>query len=755
MGALSRDHAAQVDGTLAKLRDALVSGPEQVAAWKEIETGLEHLDPLLVALHVAEAALWKWLYIVCYLLSQGARADETFVGVASVIAEQVRGDLAGREFWDLFIHLGSRDQELGKELSSLFLDVRSPTAAAMAAMLIAGVSVGNPDWAMRETRGLLGSSETIRRQAGLRAIAKMIDRNSALASDFGKVVIALPIPSQIDETLALVSCLRALHASGIEGVEDRIMALFKEGSDEAKAIAMNEAAILPSFPVERMKELVDMCPPSESDWTKSALVDLLVRISTGDLAYVLERIHIVAQKELVWRTFGMNGETHLFQVIGATDRALAFETIDNWLNNPTPTLLLQIPGLMMDVFAREWGTLITKMQRWDLAETPRFRMRLETLLGIISADLREANPPTSLAVDDIFEIAGWLEIDVDEVSRGDRERTFRALRVINSLLYPMKPVDYDQLFKNLDKVPHVRDFFGIQWFETLRRTDEAEQLIPHMFDHAPPSDNEVKQAISDFGGETDLQRKMSRGMYVRHLIHLSRVFGYWDDIFSRLHLKEPGVGQLRRELRSGLDAGDALCEAEIASQLLRVCKVEIKPKVPGMRDLRVDLLGTRVILEVYNPRLPRELELASGARGMDIHRMKKKILEKYDRQLQPPDPATEGSVVAEPLVVVINTGGAVISEWDIDDMLHGTKKVELIFDTRAARAVAERLARERDAITQEEKGTAVISGVIAYERNLTDFAAPRLMVRYYPNPLSAKPLSTASVEQLCHSISPE
>ena len=45
MGALSRDYAAQADGTLAKLRDASVSGPEQVAAWKEIEAGLEHLDP--------------------------------------------------------------------------------------------------------------------------------------------------------------------------------------------------------------------------------------------------------------------------------------------------------------------------------------------------------------------------------------------------------------------------------------------------------------------------------------------------------------------------------------------------------------------------------------------------------------------------------------------------------------------------------------------------------------------------------------
>ena len=179
-------------------------------------------------------------------------------------------------------------------------------------------------------------------------------------------------------------------------------------------------------------------------------------------------------------------------------------------------------------------------------------------------------------------------------------------------------------------------------------------------------------------------------------------------------------------------------------------EVNAKPKIPGLSgwpDARVRLPTQTVILEVYNPRLPRELELASGARGLDIHRMKKKVHEKYRRQFER---GKDG--VKEPLVIVIHATGAILSEWDIDDMLWGTKKLEMLFDKKAGRAVAEQLVREADAMTHEDPGTAIISGIITYRRDIADPTGIKVTVAYYPNPLAHHPLSPETVSQLCDGL---
>ena len=107
--------------------------------WASAANPLKKIDPLRIASYLAAKGLWRWPYIIVYLLAGSARNDQDFVLAVSEIAEGIRGDLAGGPFWELFVDVATENPALARELVPKFLRVGTSTAGAIASMLLVGM----------------------------------------------------------------------------------------------------------------------------------------------------------------------------------------------------------------------------------------------------------------------------------------------------------------------------------------------------------------------------------------------------------------------------------------------------------------------------------------------------------------------------------------------------------------------------------------------------------------------------------------
>ena len=716
---------------------------DAIGEWQALPVHLKASDRVQLIEAFAEDNFWRWLNLIGHLLVDLVE-DQRFRPLLRNLVAQAKDDMAAGPLWGALGEAGAKAPAHTKLLAMDLLAEGDPGASASAGFLIGGVARQDPAWVQAWLAKAAGGGP-LEQTACLYAIqACLIDKTLDRAL-LANIVLGLT-PADDMTARAQAICLKRLHPDHPKDVEVRLLEM--AARNEAQLwTSLNTASRLP-LSARARRDLVDLALKSSRKQSRDIGAELLASLYKEDSAYVEAILAQLASDHFLGTYFGSHGE-HILTRALRTDPDRSFALLAGWVEGKDRRAY-QARDILLEVFEQEPLDLVKRMAPWDSGLL--LRARLEILKGILSTSGKSKGPVQAACVAEVDAIAAKAPMDWKTALEGETDPYWRALRILGALLHPTKDVNYDRLIKNLALVPHLRDLLGTAWFEAQRAQGAKENLLLHLFHHERPTQEAVDEAIQAALNEKDPERQMGRVWHAQHLVRQRRVFEYWNDVFSRLPGKMPGVGSLRRKLKNPPQVKDALCEAEVTSALLKAFAVDIEPAIEGLEsdpDLQVHLTEQLAVLEIYNPQPERSLQLASGVQSLRTDRLKSLVKAKHARQFKSAAPTFN-----RPLVLIINAGGILVDDHEIMDMLLGTAKAVFWVDKQTGAHVAEGWKREQDALSHEETTTTLISGILAYRTNLTDFTHPVLTVKYYANPHAKVPLAERSIEDLCRTLSP-
>lgn len=714
---------------ITELKNAGATGDELLARWKEEWESPSSIDHVTIIRILSDDDFWRWRPVIDFVFDEAVLC-ETTTRIAVELVDKYGGLSHIFPFEESLKAKAAEMREPAKDMVLLALSLRSHQASRIAAILSAGIARKDFEWTEIKISEHRRSHDPTEQTYVLMTATYLIRQNPNASGRLGDLILKTAIP--LDECVQVEYCafLGEMHSHDRERTEQRLVEILaKARTHRVTWHAIQTVYSIDDLSIQTIERALELTKAIEENDIRQFQALLLVKAYSISPSSTLQAIHETLETRSVQSHFGSWGN-YLFEEIGGLDRNSVFKAIDSWMDDPSYFLAADCVEMLESAFSKDHFGLVDAIRHWKEPKTPRFLARMRVLADLISKRLDvDDDLVKDKCVEEIFLIAGQMKIDQKSVIAGEEDPVFQALMLADSILSPIPEVDYNQLFANLDLIPHVRDFVGIKWYEECRERKAKGNPLLHMFDRKPPLHHDRQ-----------------------NLVYPRKMLPYWETVFKNLDPLKPGMADIRKDLRRYNRPGDMLCELEIIGPISRIYRIRIRRKAKGLRgefDLQVSLSEQSPILEVYNPQPPREVLYAPGTHGLDTQRNKMKVISKVVGKLD----ASEG-IVDYPYVLVIFTTGLDFFEDDIHDIFYGSERLTILFDKTQGKAVEMNANRAKDSIIDLEPRTTTISGILLCRRNFTDFDDPLLVVRYYANPGARHPLTSTSVAELCEAISP-
>lgn len=686
-----------------------------------------------VILAMAGDDLYRWLLVIGNEL-KNLLPSGRFVGVSLELVEKVGGDLGGDPLWRGIVEAGMTHPDIAKQRIDSLLRMRDTRASVIAAMLMRGIVESDPVWFESRIRQLLANPEETDKAAAFRAL-NCHNRDTHPSDWTVRLVLSSAIPRTLDSQAAYVSCLDSIAEGHTDEVAAIYLTMLDSTPDQTVTYVLRDATRNKALSTDHLKMMLAAVKDKLDPRIRESVMFALIRVYGYDPQYVLDFIHETGKQEFLSSYFGFGNLEYLLNEMGKINRDIAYAAVDSWIDEHDSRLFFETADILELLFSAYPLDLITRIRNWSAAGKTRPSLRLQILKDIISERLDTEDEQKREIIDEcvgeVFTTAKDSSLPIDSIVAGTKSKVYQALMIVDSILRPVRDVNFDQLFANLPLIPHVCKFMGREWFYDMRTCNAKGNLLLHMLDGKYPEDQEIETAKRNLIAETtDGHRKLVLAFRLEDVIRRRRVLEYWNDIFSRLSLNKPGISKCRNDLIQYNRTEDTLCELELISMFLRGFEVDVRGNASGLRgryDLRVHLEEQEPVIEVYNPQPERILLYASGAHGLNTGRTKKKISDKLDKKI-----TGDGVYLPYPYVFALHTTSAEVdvSDFQMNDALHGEKS-----------------------LTVSNPRAESLSGIILYKRDLINSEKPRLIVDYYANPSAKNPLTEKSVAEMISGLS--
>jgi hypothetical protein len=355
------------------------------------------------------------------------------------------------------------------------------------------------------------------------------------------------------------------------------------------------------------------------------------------------------------------------------------------------------------------------MKKWSKKDDSFQKITLKTMREVLSVSYQKENEPK--LVDECFSIlegmARVTNIDFKTVIRGEQEKIFQCFRIIEELECDRKELDFDKIERNFKNYPHINQFLGDDWFRQKRMENNKIHPLLINLTYDLSDDNKRPQAL---------------------LSHINEMLGIISGNTNKV-----------RSLRAGLKNEDqfsqTVSEIEVISAFINKWPIEIEPDIDGKKlDVKVEITGTDLLLEVINPEMFKPLRFFRSMRGIP-NRASNKIYDEFKAHLE--NSQFQGNA---PIVIVIDIGRSEIDYDFVEDYLMGTLQLTMIFDKEKKEVVETYSSRARDSMHDLTGEMDVISAVICYKTAFGSDGKLHFQGRIIPNKYAKNPLSPLLTE---------
>ena len=563
----------------------------------------------------------RFVPVITCLIDAAARDSEEFAGTLEVLEEKTGNDLAATPIKHAIRSIGVSRPELALSIAERLL---KRSRSGHPDLLISGAAAGLPGECEDMIRMLLDSAD-----ARLQEIA--IDSLTAAHASLGNlanwdVLEVLERASESDYVRVGKSALVAfveLRARDPRRCMRNVERLASKHSECARRLARLISAEMP-FDVETSLRLLDICSEFSDPNVRWQVDRALEKLPSADPTAVLKIVIKYAERD----GHDTNSSEHVLEWLGREHGARAVEAL---LGTPVNTAYM---ALYVSAMLR---SLIASAGSEDSLEPVFEAIRTGSDIGMIAmgalheiisdlhAEGASRNSILSATEDFLKSLAESKKVDIRRAIGGRKDQAKRCALLIRALCHQLP--QYDLARSNMNRFPTLLSLFGRQWIDKEERSGGIHPLL-YGLGQRLPSEEEASALTKAEPAETVEQLILSLDRR-RHALGAWLSLDWLDQ--SLREIKEAGhdAARFAKRLKNAENFYPTISEMDFILPFLN--GLEIEPKAGSKRlDLKLEVFGRSVYVEITSPEMLEELQLFSEARGIR-DRVPRKILDKLEQ----------------------------------------------------------------------------------------------------------------------------
>ncbi|MEM1540363.1 MAG: hypothetical protein QXJ07_03150 [Candidatus Bathyarchaeia archaeon] len=743
---------AEVDRIVEELKQKVVGyNPEDIEQFFDNlkvsineDSWVEILDKL-----VEDTNIFRWFSFICKKLPSIAKAEKPFIDLISKVIQRVKTDMGSGLLCASFIGIGSKNPELGFKLFEMLSKSEDADLKLWSGLFLGGAATADCHTLFQKIELEYEQSDPYIKAAFIKAarILRTKKPNTEIPSRIlDLITAAVNDQHRVVRAEAITACIAFFNINPTS-LGALLLELTQKGSAEDKICILANLSIHKLRDSELEFKILQICSEETDMRVLNAVVRALFNRAKENPEKTLEILKTWIVKGVFYNVYEAS---LLLEYLQESDLEKCFSTIESWIRKDAdPLLLFEISHFLSRIFLRNPVKLVELLSRWKDREGVFIDALLATLREVLSMAYRKEIADS--VVDQCFSVSLSLAekngLDVNQIIKGEKDRLFQSLKLIEELEIKRPELNYNEIYQNLQRYPLIRDFLGLDWFKEKERAKNKTHPLLIFLSRVELDLGEIEHLVNQLKNEKDKLKQAFIYEAIINKLYATAFLSHLNHMLGLLKPNEQGTKHIREGLKNEEQFWQTISELEIATSFKTKYPTTIEPKIGNKcLDVHVKLDDADILFEVINPEMYKPLRYLSGVVNIK-NRAKEKIAKEIDKQLK-----DLSDVIKSPLVLVIDISRSEIDYEDILSTLEGSLALQLVFDRQTHKVVAERLIRSNDALTKEKPEAKIVSAVIAYKRNVTKEGKIKLEGKIFQNPTASYPLHENTKEIIARNI---
>ena len=630
------------------------------AVLEEAGCGADRNGLLSLVRQIVDADMFMCIDAVASGLQDLARDDDEYAGLVRDVTSRMRGDLAQGTLIDALVRIGSLYPGMAVRIARRL--VRSGDADS-ASLLAGGAWLGAPKEAGAMTNELLTSPDGKAVAAGIRCLR--IGFNEHGTPDAGYVFDRAAEALDRGGGDAAGEAMEALLDT-YDGKGGRAASIIEDAAKKyarCKAVLANRIRRWSPFDDETSLRYLAACA---KDWTNREVVRE-THYALGKLAETSpDRVAGIVAEYMACGRYHAEYTGHVLQKVGEKRPVemvkVLIDVARRWQHIE---LEMFLPNAIRDVSERADCKLVFKALLDSLGKESDADSACLMLNAMVTKihDVTHDDKLSRYALGRLKKRALALGIDADRITSGEKDTSLICSALIHAMRHRPPIVDYRAAIGNLDLFPTIKRLFTRDWFEKMERAGSGTHPLVALL--ARISSKKAGEAsplpVGESGGD-----RFNREFRLWYESYPELLLRALDAHLERLEKSGHGVAGYVKHMKNAEQFYDTTSEISFVASFAARHVVTIEPEAGAKKlDALIEIGSQSVYVEVFRPRMWRQLELLEGTRGIPTDRAGKKVFDKLKNQLA----AVEG--LDHAIVVAIDVSESEIRPDQIDDYVLG------------------------------------------------------------------------------------
>jgi len=701
----------EVESQLLKLKEERVLPTNVVERWESLELTLSNSELFEVAQWLVRDNVFWWLALVSHILPQIA-IHCGFLDLVSLIASQVRGDLAQASFINALITIGEKQPTVAKELYERIV-TEFPSLLDYGGLLLGGAA--RADRSVRE-RVITEVTEKSGKEciSFIRALRIAFDKADRIEPSVFSILHVLAESSDPDIKREVALAYFDFYVHNKQKSFEQLVRLSQSSHSSVRYTVANQLSIR-EFDIEHLLELVRILA---DDTDKFVLDQVTWTIATKCKAQTSFCMSIIKKWVDSGKYFEINSIDWALNEIGKTNLKHSLMMVKSWIEPKDFRIALVAPDILWRLGEYDVESLTNTLLQWLKKKRSR-KVALEGIRKVLSERYMETMKQDTIVdvcYDSLYELAKVEGIDADRVSRRENVKIFKCCTLIDELERKRPSIDYILLFSNLERFPNIKGFIGSDWFEKMRDEQNVEHPLLMYLSSNLLMMEAIQSKLNDIRLISDKVKQELAIMQLKDSQESNAFLSYLDQNLSMISDTEPKVGELKRGLKDTDLFWQTVSEIDVISRLRRKYKVVIGPTIELKQERRVfkrnpDLMVTigssQTLIEVITPQMFRPLKYFHGA-GIP-NRLRSLVYTEFKEHFK-------GQKLERDVIIVVDVMRSEIDYYSAEGYLGGSFQITFRVDKTTGKVIDSFPSRADDAMSRLDPETRVIIGLILYRR---------------------------------------
>jgi len=686
---------------------------EQYLGSQEIEIDKNMVIKIIESL--IDDDIFKWLEFIAHKLPELASVDPEFLGLLKKIVNKIKRDLAQGMFVKSLIAIGSTDPVLGFSLYNKM--IKDEDLTVYAGLPLGGASKKDFDKGFRLIVEGFENKNPSARVASIKALRVLFENEYELKKATEIFCILDKASNEAEDVYVRLEATEAYCEFERFNRDECVAQLKKLAQQREWRIRMSLATRLWVWGLSQGKDEIDLLKICAQDENEQVLWRVSFALAKKGKEHPEASMQII--KDWVERDkySKIHEIEYCLREIGKDNLEKLISSVETWIENEENwRFRFFIPRILRELCSSNYRKLIEFLRSWSERNAKFQKMTIETMSHVLST-LHPLKPDNQDLVDSSFsiieEMASRKGIDVEKVIRGEQDKLFQCLKLIDELKSDRNEINFDKINANLAVFPTIKSFLGGKWFNRKKQENNKTHPLLIILSRDFPSDEEIRKEMKTFEKEDNVERRYFIFQRIQNLLRPKAFLHHLETMLDLITSKSEKVKDLKNGLKNEDQFWHTVSEIEVVSLFMKEYAVEIAPAVDGKKlDVRVEIQETEMLLEVFDPQMFKPLRFLSGrAIGIPTNRAKNKIYYEFKKHLK-------GAHIKKnvPIIVAIDIGGTEIGYDSVEDSLIGSLHLKILLDKKTGKVVGQYPNRANDSLHFLDKETDMLSAIICYKR---------------------------------------